>query len=59
MREQDWLRRLDVRRAGQNGRPLALGKPDQRTFEVEKPGVQLVDRSPGPESQVRGDLVVA
>ena len=58
MGEQDRLGRLDVGRAGQHGRALALGQADERALEREECGVERVDRPARPEPQVRGDLVV-
>ena len=59
MGEQDRLGRLDVGRARQDRRPVALGEVDERPLEVEQRAVELVDRPARPEPQVRGDLVVA
>ena len=59
MGEQDRLCRLDVGRARQHGRPVALGEGDERPFEVEQGEEEIVDRPARPQSKVGGDLVVA
>ena len=58
MGEQDRLGRLDVGGPGQDRVAVALGELDERPLEVEDGRVETVDRPAGPQSQVRGDLVV-
>ena len=58
MGEQHRLGRLDVGRAGQDGRPVTLGEADQRPLEVDERGIEVVDRPARPQPQVGGDLVV-
>ena len=59
MREEHRLGRLDVGRAGQDGRAVPFREVDERSFEVDERGVQSIDRAAQPESKVRRHLVVA
>ena len=57
--QEHGLGRLDVGRAGKDRAPVTLGQPDQGALERDQAGVEVVDRTPRPEAEVRGDLVVA
>ena len=59
MGEEHRLGWLDVGRTGQHRAAVAFGESDERPFEGDERRIERVDRSPRPEPQIRGDLVVA